>query len=433
MDGMEEIQQQVKDMSLVSGNKNDDVVKKEVEEDSKTETGGDEKEAENEEQEENVGGEGGDQQQTTVESNGRKIFIGGTAYMTSEQHLREYFETFGEVEEVVIPCDRYTGRPRGFGFVTFKDSDVTEKVLDDSIEHKIRDKVVEVKRAVPRGSSHHPSFRRNNKYHQQQQGGAASMMGGRHHQGQGQQYGGVRTNDGKTNINDYLNNTNKIFVGGLHTSVLGDEFEAHFEKFGKVADAVIMYDRATGRSRGFGFVTFEEDAGMKAAIEHRPHVLRGKQVEVKMAEPRGKSMSNKKNGGRGGFRRGSGGVRGGRGNFPTNGVPMIPPTSMNGSTNGFPPQFAPIPPYGVQGGMYGGYPSFPPTDGSSPYSAQSHYAPSSPGSSMNGYGFTAPVVPGMMPGMIPPSGTWPSATGGLVSDDGSKTVKSTTSGENQNL
>jgi len=290
--------------------------------------------------------------------------------------------------------------------VTFKDAEVTEKVLDNSIQHKIRDKVVEVKRAVPRGSAQHPSFRRKNNYHLQR---SPMRVGGM----------GVRTNDGKTNINDYLNNTNKIFVGGLHTSVIGDEFQSHFEKFGKVADAVIMYDRATGRSRGFGFVTFEEEDGMKAAIDHRPHVLRGKQVEVKMAEPRGKSMGNNKKGGRGGFRRGNGGVRGGA--FPSSGVPMIPPASMNGSTNGFPPQFAPIPPYGVQGGMYGGYPSFPgATDGSSPYGTHSQYAPSSPSSSMNGYGFTAsPHMQGMMP-VIPPTGSWPSSSGMDASD---KTVK----------
>ena len=390
---MEEIQQQVKDMSLVGKTKETMST-----EDSKTaeDVSAEEKTEETTETEQQQ-----DEDLTTGENNGRKIFIGGTAYMTSEQHLREYFEEFGEVEEVVIPCDRYTGRPRGFGFVTFKDAEVAEKVLDDSVQYKIRDKVVEVKRAVPRGSSLHPSFRRNVKYPQQR-----GM--------------GVRTNDGRSNINDYLNNTNKIFVGGLHTSVLGDEFQAHFEKFGKVADAVIMYDRATGRSRGFGFVTFEEEEGMKAAIEHRPHVLRGKQVEVKMAEPRGKSMSNNKKGGRGGFRRGNNGVRGARGSFPSPGVPMIPPASMNGSSNGFPPQFAPIPPYGVQGGMYGGYPSFPTADGSSPYSNQ--YAPSSPSSSMNGYGFTAaPHMQGMMP-IIPPSGSWPSSG---MEAAGDKTVKAT--------
>lgn len=390
MDGMEEIQQQVKDMSLV-GKKEETIPTQE--EDSKVEDVSDEKEKE----EEQVASDEQQESATTGESNGRKIFIGGTAYMTSEQHLREYFETFGEVEEVVIPCDRYTGRPRGFGFVTFKDAEVTEKVLDNSIQHKIRDKVVEVKRAVPRGSAQHPSFRRKNNYHQQH---SPMRVGGAM---------GVRTNDGRSNINDYLNNTNKIFVGGLHTSVNGEEFQSHFEKFGKVADAVIMYDRATGRSRGFGFVTFEEEDGMKAAIDHRPHVLRDKQVEVKMAEPRGKSMGNNKKGGRGGFRRGNGGFPKGRGAFPSTSVPMIPPASMNGSTNGFPPQFAPIPPYGMQGGMYGGYPSFPPTDGSSPYGTQSQYAPSSPSSSMNGYGFTAsPHMQGMMP-VIPPTGSWPSS------------------------
>jgi RNA recognition motif-containing protein len=53
--------------------------------------------------------------------------------------------------------------------------------------------------------------------------------------------------------------TKKIFVGGLPTTVDEPQFKSYFEKFGTVTDAVVMMDRATQRSRGFGFVTFDTE------------------------------------------------------------------------------------------------------------------------------------------------------------------------------
>lgn len=54
----------------------------------------------------------------------KKLFVGGLAWRTSEETLRQAFERFGEVQEAVIVLDRETGRSRGFGFVTFvNDSD----------------------------------------------------------------------------------------------------------------------------------------------------------------------------------------------------------------------------------------------------------------------------------------------------------------------
>ena len=50
----------------------------------------------------------------------------------------------------------------------------------------------------------------------------------------------------------------KLFVGGLPSNVTEEEFREFFEQYGAVADAVVMFDRDTHRSRGFGFVTFED-------------------------------------------------------------------------------------------------------------------------------------------------------------------------------
>lgn len=60
-----------------------------------------------------------------------KLFIGGISWDTSEERLREYFETYGEVIETVIMKDRATGRARGFGFVVFANASVAEKVVKE--------------------------------------------------------------------------------------------------------------------------------------------------------------------------------------------------------------------------------------------------------------------------------------------------------------
>lgn len=79
--------------------------------------------------------------------------------------------------------------------------------------------------------------------------------------------------------------TNKIFVGGLAPTVMMAEFRKYFETFGGVVDAVVMFDRQTQRSRGFGFVTFQEDAVVHE-IMMSSHEINGKMVEVKRAEPK---------------------------------------------------------------------------------------------------------------------------------------------------
>lgn len=56
-----------------------------------------------------------------------------------------------------------------------------------------------------------------------------------------------------------FNDIKKIFAGGLPPSVTEQGFRQYFEGFGEVTDAVVMMDRTTGRSRGFGFITFASE------------------------------------------------------------------------------------------------------------------------------------------------------------------------------
>eukprot|EP00640_Fibrocapsa_japonica_P004424 CAMPEP_0113933930 /NCGR_PEP_ID=MMETSP1339-20121228/1284_1 /TAXON_ID=94617 /ORGANISM="Fibrocapsa japonica" /LENGTH=232 /DNA_ID=CAMNT_0000935499 /DNA_START=150 /DNA_END=845 /DNA_ORIENTATION=+ /assembly_acc=CAM_ASM_000762 len=177
-----------------------------------------------------------------------KIFVGGVSWMTTEDGLRYYFEKYGEVESVNLMKDRMTGQPRGFGFVKFKDRSVISKCLTVAT-HQIDGRHVDVKQAVPREKT------------QQNRNATSTGPGGRPVEAL------------------------KIFVGGLAPSVTEDDFKRHFEQYGKVTDAVVMIDRKTQRSRGFGFITYENEEGVKSAIAV-PHTINEKQVEVKQAEPR---------------------------------------------------------------------------------------------------------------------------------------------------
>ncbi|MHC5021352.1 MAG: RNA recognition motif domain-containing protein [Planctomycetota bacterium] len=60
---------------------------------------------------------------------GKKLFVGGLAWATTDQGLRDAFASHGEITEAVVISDRETGRSRGFGFVTYaSDGDAAKAV-----------------------------------------------------------------------------------------------------------------------------------------------------------------------------------------------------------------------------------------------------------------------------------------------------------------
>lgn len=90
----------------------------------------------------------------------------------------------------------------------------------------------------------------------------------------------------------------KIFVGGLPGSVQDEEFRDFFTQFGSVIDSVVIFDTNTRRSRGFGFVTFEERATAERILGEEQFgsvVIRGRVCEVKPAEPKVHSHSRSRN------------------------------------------------------------------------------------------------------------------------------------------
>jgi len=170
--------------------------------------------------------------------NTRKLFIGGLSWMTTEDGLRQYFENLGlHVDTVVIMRDK-NGKSRGFGFLTL--GSLQEIEIAISISLFLDGRKVEAKRAIPKS--------------------------------------------------DLSNHAKKIFVGGIPMSLTNTDFRKYFESFGKVLETQIMTDRESGRSRGFGFVTFEEE-NVAAVVLRMSHTIQNKPVEVKPAEPKNNSQT----------------------------------------------------------------------------------------------------------------------------------------------
>ena len=102
---------------------------------------------------------------------------------------------------------------------------------------------------------------------------------------------------------------NKLYVGNLSFRVTSEDLQEHFTAAGAVDSANVVFDRETGRSRGFGFVEMaSEDDANNAIAQFNGQEYDGRNMVVNEARPR-----EDRRGGGGGGGRGRGGYNGGGG------------------------------------------------------------------------------------------------------------------------
>ncbi|KAI5724496.1 hypothetical protein M8J77_003415, partial [Diaphorina citri] len=160
--------------------------------------------------------------------------------------LQRYFSRYGEVIDCVVMKNNETGRSRGFGFVTFADPNNVGVVIQNC-PHTLDGRTIDPKPCNPRTLQ---KPKKNSSFP-------------------------------------------KVFLGGLPSNVTETDLRTFFNRYGKVMEVVIMYDQEKKKSRGFGFLSFEDDDAVDRCVSEHFVNLSGKQVEIKKAEPR--DASNKGN------------------------------------------------------------------------------------------------------------------------------------------
>lgn len=175
-----------------------------------------------------------------------KIFVGGLSWDTTDEKLKDFFSQFGHVINACVMKNLETGRSRGFGFVSFQDTESVHNVL--SAGPQILD-----------GRTIDPKSCNSKNAHKDKQ---------------------------EAKLKEFP----KVFLGGLPPDVNETSLRTHFSKYGRVIEVVIMYNqekKSRGNGfRGFGFLSFESEDSVNLLVSEHFVNINGKKVEVKRAEPR---------------------------------------------------------------------------------------------------------------------------------------------------
>jgi len=97
---------------------------------------------------------------------------------------------------------------------------------------------------------------------------------------------------------------NKLFIASLPWSINNDSLKELFSSYGEITEAVVITDRDTGRSKGFGFVTFTNPEDAKKALEMDGKEVEGRTIIVNIARPREERSGSFHRGGGSNFKRG---------------------------------------------------------------------------------------------------------------------------------
>ncbi|XP_062195073.1 28 kDa ribonucleoprotein, chloroplastic-like [Phragmites australis] len=173
-----------------------------------------------------------------------KVYVGSLPYDVDSEGLAQLFDQAGVVEVAEVIYNRETGQSRGFGFVTMSTIEEADKAIEMFNRYDISGRLLNVNRASPRGSRMErpprqfaPAFR--------------------------------------------------AYVGNLPWQVDDSRLVQLFSEHGEVVNATVVYDRESGRSRGFGFVSMASKEELDDAISTLDgQELDGRPLRVNVAAER---------------------------------------------------------------------------------------------------------------------------------------------------
>ncbi|KAL1199867.1 RNA-binding protein CP33 [Cardamine amara subsp. amara] len=208
-----------------------------------------------EEEEEEVEEEDADVKETTQASGGEegRLYVGNLPYTITFSELSQLFGEAGNVVDVQIVYDKVTDRSRGFGFVTMGSIEEAKEAIQMFNSSQIGGRTVKVNfPEVPRG-------------------GEREVM---------------RTKI-RDNNRSYVDSPHKIYAGNLGWNLTSQGLKDAFADQPGVLGAKVIYERNAGRSRGFGFISFESAENVQSALSAMNGVeVEGRALRLNLASER---------------------------------------------------------------------------------------------------------------------------------------------------
>ncbi|KAM0925204.1 hypothetical protein ACQ4PT_004322 [Festuca glaucescens] len=170
-----------------------------------------------------VAASGGDAGYAAEPPEEAKIYVGNLPYDVDSEALAQLFDQAGVVEVAEVIYNRESGQSRGFGFVTMSTIEEADKAIETFNRYDISGRLLNVNKAAQRGSRVERPPRQ-----------FASAF--------------------------------RAYVGNLPWQAEESGLVQLFSQHGEVLNATVVYDRETGRSRGFGFVTMASKEDLDSAI-----------------------------------------------------------------------------------------------------------------------------------------------------------------------
>ncbi|KAK9715952.1 hypothetical protein RND81_06G201100 [Saponaria officinalis] len=185
-----------------------------------------------------------------------RVYVGNLPYNMTSSELSEIFSRAGQIKSVEIIYDKMTNRSRGFGFVTMETIDEAREVIRMFDGSQVGGRTVRVNfPEVPKG-------------------GERKIMGPK-----------IRIAN-----QSFVDTSHKVYAGNLGWGVTTQGLKDAFADQAEFVSAKVVYERDTGRSRGFGFVSFKSAEAAQSAINAMDGVeLEGRPLRLNVAADRSRA------------------------------------------------------------------------------------------------------------------------------------------------
>lgn len=187
-----------------------------------------------------------DEVDEVVSSEEFKIYVGNLSFDYGQDEIEALFTPHGEVQDCFVPTDKFTGKPRGFAFVTMASKVAGEAAIDALHQTDVGGRTIRVNEQLSK-----EDLEKRKKPRQA--------------------------------------NGTKIYVGNLPFDTEEDELISMFTQYGKVNECFLPLDRETGRPRGFGFITMAEEEALSAIDALDGSDFGGRGIIVNKSLPKGES------------------------------------------------------------------------------------------------------------------------------------------------